>query len=96
MKRINLSLLFQYSLALVGVLIAAARPAHAYLDPGTGSYAFQVGVAGVFGAIFSVKMFWSRVRQGISHRSSAGHRGDNLLKGTGASSKRVDNSHRAA
>ena len=44
-----------------GLLLADSRPAHAYLDPGTGSYALQVAIAGVFGALFSVKMFWSQI-----------------------------------
>jgi hypothetical protein len=32
-----------------------ARPAHAYLDPGIGSHAFQVALAGLFGGLFALK-----------------------------------------
>ena len=43
------------------LLLAASRPAQAYLDPGSGSYSLQVAVAGVFGALFSLKLFWRRI-----------------------------------
>lgn len=66
MKRSTTSFLAEYALVALAVLAASARPAHAYLDPGTGSYAFQVGVAGVFGALFSMKMFWARLRKGLT------------------------------
>ena len=45
--------------ALLAVLIVgAASPAHAYLDPATGSYVFQILMAGLLGALFALKMFW--------------------------------------
>jgi hypothetical protein len=33
-------------------------PAHAYLDPGTGSYILQALIAGLLGAGLVVKSFW--------------------------------------
>ncbi len=39
-----------------------ALPAHAYLDPGTGSYIFQLLLAGVVGLAFVIKVFWSRIK----------------------------------
>ncbi len=57
----SITLLLESAVVLTGVLLADSRPAHAYLDPGTGSYALQVTIAGVFGALFSVKMFWSNI-----------------------------------
>ena len=60
MKRYPLP--FVNGLALVTCLVlATSRPAHAYLDPGTGSYALQLGLAGLFGALFSLKVFWRRI-----------------------------------
>ncbi len=54
--------MFNYRLLLlfyIGFLFALfARPAHAYLDPGTGSYVFQFLIAGLVGAIFVIKSFW--------------------------------------
>jgi hydrogenase-4 membrane subunit HyfE len=41
-------------LALV-VWEMTARPAHAYLDPGVGSHAVQMALAGLFGALFAFK-----------------------------------------
>lgn len=37
-------------------------PAHAYLDPGTGSYIFQILIATFAGAIFAIKMFWNNLK----------------------------------
>ena len=36
--------------------------AHAYLDPGTGSYIFQLLIAGLVGVGFVVKLYWKRIR----------------------------------
>ncbi|HEC91954.1 MAG TPA: hypothetical protein ENI51_03010 [Candidatus Atribacteria bacterium] len=33
----------------------------AYLDPGTGSYFFQIIIAFILGGIFGIKMFWRRI-----------------------------------
>ncbi|HDS84688.1 MAG TPA: hypothetical protein ENN97_05775 [Phycisphaerales bacterium] len=34
----------------------------AYLDPGTGSYIFQLLIAGLVGAGFAVKLFWGYIK----------------------------------
>ena len=34
----------------------------AYLDPGTGSYLLQLTLAGLLGASYAVKHFWSRLK----------------------------------
>jgi hypothetical protein len=34
----------------------------AYLDPGSGSYLIQLLIAGVLGALFALRMSWSRVK----------------------------------
>ena len=34
--------------------------ASAYIDPGTGSYVLQLLLAGILGALFAIKMFWTR------------------------------------
>jgi len=56
------------------LLLLTVRPAHAYLDPGTGSYALQIGLAGLFGALFALKSFWRRLAQGVRQMVS-GRRG---------------------
>ena len=35
--------------------------AYAYLDPGTGSYMFQVITATLLGAIFMIKVYWQKI-----------------------------------
>lgn len=42
-------------LLVATVWLASERPAHAYLDPGAGSVAAQVAIAGVAGALFGVR-----------------------------------------
>ena len=38
------------------------KEAASYLDPGTGSYVFQLLLAGLFGALFTIKLFWHRIK----------------------------------
>jgi hypothetical protein len=44
------------------MLVAASPSAHAYLDPGTGSMALQLLIAGILGALFTIKMWWYRIK----------------------------------
>jgi hypothetical protein len=47
------------TLLLAAVLVAAfERPAHAYLDPGSGSMLMQVLLGGVAGVAVIVKLYW--------------------------------------
>ena len=34
----------------------------AYVDPGTGSYLFQLGVAGLLAGLYTVKRYWRAIR----------------------------------
>ncbi len=43
----------------------------AYLDPGTGSYLLQLGLASVLGASYAVKHCWSRVKGVFTRGTSA-------------------------
>lgn len=47
---------------LAVLIVGAASPVYAYLDPATGSYVFQILMAGLLGALFALKMFWRSVR----------------------------------
>lgn len=38
-----------------------ARPS-GYLDPGSGSYLLQLLIAGTLGALFALRLYWSRVK----------------------------------
>jgi hypothetical protein len=46
----------------VAVLIAAAMPAHAYLDPGTGSIIAQAVIGAVVAAGVFARVWWARLR----------------------------------
>lgn len=47
---------------LVTALFFFPLQAHAYLDPGTGSYIFQIALAALVGALFAVRLFWGRIK----------------------------------
>ena len=49
-------------LLIILLLAASTKPAHAYLDPGSGSYIIQLIIAGGVGALFTVKTFWLQIK----------------------------------
>jgi hypothetical protein len=36
--------------------------AYAYLDPGTGSYLFQLAIAAILGGLYAIKVFWKNIK----------------------------------
>ena len=50
-----------FPLTLFVLALVAVPPAHAYLDPGTGSLVIQVLIAAGVGAAVAVKVFWKRI-----------------------------------
>jgi hypothetical protein len=42
------------------------QSALAYLDPGAGSFMLQMLIAGIMGAMFTIKMYWYRLKQLIN------------------------------
>jgi hypothetical protein len=57
-------------------LLILPQDAHAYLDPGTGSYVLQMIIAGLLGAAFAIKMSWLRIKRFISGLFSRNDRND--------------------
>jgi hypothetical protein len=49
------------ALVLMTVMLFAV-PAHAYLDPGTGSMILQVILGGVAAASVALKLYWQRIK----------------------------------
>ena len=50
-------------IVLLGVFcFSLHESAHAYIDPGTGSYLLQMLVASFFGALFALSVFWRSVK----------------------------------
>ena len=43
------------------IFLASAQNAQAYLDPGTGSFIFQILIAGALGIMLVVKSSWLRI-----------------------------------
>jgi hypothetical protein len=46
---------------LAPLLLLVPSLAHAYLDPGTGSYVLQLLIGTVLGGLFAIGLFWRRV-----------------------------------
>ena len=53
-------------------IVLSYQPAHAYLDPATGSYILQLVLAGLLGAALAVKIFWRNLRSFFSNLFSKG------------------------
>jgi hypothetical protein len=53
-------------------LLVAAIPgtAHAYLDPGTGSYLLQLLIGSLLGGLYAVKLLWGRIRARLTSFSA--------------------------
>jgi hypothetical protein len=46
--------------------LAFPRPVHAYIDPGTGSYFIQLLVGGLLALLYTLKIYWARIRSFFS------------------------------
>ncbi len=57
----------------LGVLVSTSRPAHAYIDPGTGSFILQAAVAGLLGLAFVVKSTWRNLVHAVARIFSRKH-----------------------
>jgi len=55
-----LIMLFYPVFFLLGPL---ANQADAYIDPGSGSYLFQIMLASLVGAAFAVKAYWIKIKE---------------------------------
>jgi hypothetical protein len=49
-------------LLLGGMVLLLPQAASAYLDPGVGSMIWQMLVAVALGAVFTLKVYWSRIK----------------------------------
>lgn len=69
------------SVVLAGLLfLIAARNAHAYIDPGSGSYILQLILAGLLGAGVAVTIYWKRIKASISGLFSRGRREEDDIR----------------
>ncbi len=56
---------YKYFIAVFALLVVSSlvfpSQAYAYLDPGSASLFFQMLIAGLLGALFSIKLFWRKI-----------------------------------
>ena len=57
-------------LALAAILLA--RPADAYLDPGTGSMVVQGMIAAIAAGAVALKLYWKRLKSVFGRKPAAG------------------------
>ena len=60
---------------IAGLLFSALafhmQPAHAYLDPGTGSMLLQGLLAGIAGAVVVMRLYWAKIKAFFSDQDSS-------------------------
>ncbi|MEW6530655.1 MAG: hypothetical protein AB1473_07450 [Thermodesulfobacteriota bacterium] len=60
---------------LMALSVIGPGPASAYIDPGAGSYALQVLIAFLVGALFAIKVYWNKLKDFIKQiRGHGSHR----------------------
>ena len=52
---------YRILLVFAGVILLSPGVAHAYLDPGTGSFILQMLVGALLGGVVAIGVFWRRV-----------------------------------
>lgn len=57
-------------------IVMMAGTAHAYVDPGTGSYLLQILIAGILGAAFAMRLYWTRIKNSLSGLRSGRKKGE--------------------
>jgi len=50
------------------LFLNASQPAQAYLDPGSGSYVFQLLIAGFLTVSVTLKMYWRQIKSYLEKR----------------------------
>ena len=64
----------------IAIFILGTKDAHAYLDPGSGSYLLQLLIAGAVGGLFTVKTFWLQIKTFFSNLFSRKQKKDSADK----------------
>ena len=65
---INLKRLAKWGILLALLNFAFPQKAYAYIDPGSGSYFLQLLIAGLLGALYTIKIYWTRIRSFLTKR----------------------------
>ena len=56
-----------YLVLILTILLIEPRQAYAYLDPGTGSLLIQMLIGGVVAALYTIKMYWYKIKSSIKN-----------------------------
>jgi hypothetical protein len=56
-----------FLLTLFLFLFVIDERAYGYLDPGTASYILQLALGALFGAMFTIKIFWKKIKNFFNH-----------------------------
>lgn len=56
------------ALACLLAIAFSTQPVYAYVDPGSGSYLVQLLIAAVVGISFTLRAYWSRIKQWLGRR----------------------------
>jgi hypothetical protein len=83
---------FRLAIAMMAVGISTS-PAHAYLDPGTGSIILQILLGGIAGIAVTVKLYWHKLLSlsGLGRQAQE----SNQLPASGAARRSVGEDERS-
>ena len=62
---------FNFALAVALTFLMSMNNAYAYLDPGTGSILIQGIIAAIAGGLFTIRMYWQKVKDFFNKDSSS-------------------------
>ena len=60
------------------IILIVPNPVYAYLDPGTGSMLIQMIIGGIVAALFTIKMYWYRLKEFIKKIFGRSNQDDNV------------------
>jgi hypothetical protein len=58
-------------LLTLGFVLTVPAPTLAYIDPGTGSYLFQLAAAGLLAGMFTLRRYWDAVKSAFRRGSGS-------------------------
>jgi hypothetical protein len=62
--------ILRHALRMTGLVLAVAMlfpgRVYGYIDPGTGSYIFQIVIAAFVAVSFAVKVYWNKIKKFVS------------------------------
>jgi hypothetical protein len=74
-------------LSILFVILCYSQSAAAYLDPGTGSLILQMLIAGIIGAMFTIKLYWYRLKAFVARTFGKTTETESDLNNDGTSDK---------